>query len=173
MPVVSSTPSRERRSSTKPNAWTRFSVACSRRPVSQPIRSRGVRRDTVLARYVRTEATLRGDHLSDERYFTATVRPTVELARDIACLVNQLLEPPVAELKQEPAPTENPSAVPAEIVVIAPPRPCSVEYSDGHWESLVLRVGGAVATSRPALSRGDAGRLEALLPSALDAPFLK
>jgi hypothetical protein len=123
-------------------------------------------------RDVRTEATLRANRLVDERYFTRTVRPTVEHARDIACLVNQLLNPPVPPAKQEPATAAEPRADPAEIVVIAPPRPCSVEYTDGHWESLVVRVGGAPATASRALSCGDAGRLEALLSSAVGAPFL-
>jgi hypothetical protein len=183
MPVISSTPSRERRSSTKPDAWTLIDGVTTEgggglvpparegQPVSLSAR---VEYDATryLARYVRTEATLRGDHLAEERYFIATVRPTVEQARDIACLVNQLLQPPVAPLKQEPAPTQDPSAVPAEIVVIAPPKPCSVEYTDGHWEGMELRVDGAPATASKALFCGDAGRLEALLSSAVGAPFL-
>jgi hypothetical protein len=125
-----------------------------------------------LARYVRTVVTLRSSHLADESYFTRTVRPTVEQARDIACLVNQLLSPNVSPPKQEPAKAKAPRANPLEIVVIAPPRPCENEYTDGHWESLVLRVGGAQATASPALSCSDAGRLEALLSSAVGAPFL-
>jgi hypothetical protein len=61
-----------------------------------------------LARYVRTVVTLRSSHLADESYFTRTVRPTVEQARDIACLVNQLLSPNVSPPKQEPAKAKAP-----------------------------------------------------------------
>ena len=125
-----------------------------------------------LVRYVRTVATLRDNRLADERYFIRTVRPTVEQARDIACLVNQLLSPNVPPPKQARAKAEKPRANPMEIVVIAPPRPCESQYSDGHWESLMLRVGGAQAKASPVLACSDAGRLEALLSGAVGAPFL-
>ena len=125
-----------------------------------------------LARYVRTVATLRNNRLADERYFTRTVRPTLDQARDIACLVNQLLIPPVGPPKQESAKAQDPRANPVETVVTAPTRPCEFEYSDGHWESLELRIGGTRAPASPALSCSDALRLEALLSRAVDAPFL-
>lgn len=121
---------------------------------------------------MRTEATLWGNRLVDERYFTRTVRPTVEQARDIACLANQLLSPAVSPTKEKPAKKKGPRTESAEIVVVAPPRPCSNEYTDGHWESLVLRVGGARVTVSTALSCSDAGRLEALLSSAVGTAFL-
>ena len=183
LPTLPNTFSRERQSDTKPEAWTFTDGVASEgggglpaparegAPVSLSAR---VEYDSkiYLARYVRTVATLRSNRLADERYFTRTVRPTVEQARDIACLVNQLLSPNVPPPKQEPAKAEEPRANPVEIVVIAPPRPCESEYTDGHWESLMLRVGGAQATASPALSCSDAGRLEALLSSAVGAPFL-
>lgn len=125
-----------------------------------------------LLRYVRTEATLRSNHLVDERYFTKTVRPTVEQARSIACLVNQLLNPPMPSVKEKPALTEEPSAGPAKTVVITASKPCSVTYTDGHWERLEIRVGGAAAKVSSALSCSEAGRLEALLSGAVNAPFL-
>jgi hypothetical protein len=183
MPALSNAVGRERLSSTKPGAWTITDGVASEgggglapparegEPVSLSAR---VEYDakSYVARYVRTEAKLRGDRLVDERYFTRTVRPTGEQAKDIACLANQLLNPPVSPTKEKPAKKEGPRTDPAEIVVIAPPRPCSNEYTDGHWESLVLRVGGAQATASPALSCSDAGRLEALLSSAVGAPFV-
>ena len=83
-----------------------------------------------------------------------------------------LLKPNVPSPKQEPAKAKEPRANRVENVVIASPRPCENEYTDGHWESLVLRVGGTLATASPALSCSDALRLEALLSSAVGAPFL-
>ncbi len=127
-----------------------------------------------LARYVRTVATRRGDLLVEERYFTRTARPTGEQAKDIACLANQLLNATVSPTKERPAKKEKPRTDPTEIVVIAPtlPLPCSNWYSDGHWESLALRVGGTQATASPALSCSDVVRLEALLSNAVGAPFV-
>jgi hypothetical protein len=184
MPALSNAVGREHLSSTKPDAWTITDGVASEgggglappmregEPVSVSAR---VEYDakSYIARYVRTEATLRGDRLVDERYFTRMVRPTGEQAKDIACLVNQLLNPPVSPRKEKPAKKKAPRTDPAEIVVIASPRRlCSNEYTDGHWESLVLRVGGTQATASPALSCSDAGRLEALLSSAVGAPFV-
>ena len=183
LPTLPKTFARERQAYTKPEAWTLADGVASEGGggLAPPVRegapvslSARVEYDSksYLARYVRTVATLRSNRLADERYFTRTVRPTVEQARDIACLVNQLLSPNVPPPKQEPTKAEEPRANPVEIVVIAPPRPCEREYTDGHWESLVLRVGGAQATASSALSCSDAGRLEALLSSAVGAPFL-
>jgi hypothetical protein len=183
MPALSSAVGQEQLSSTKPYAWTITDGVASEgggglapparegEPVSLSAR---VEYDakSYVARYVRTEATRRGGRLVDERYFTRTVRPTGEQAKYIACLANQLLNPPVSPTKGNPAKEEKPRTDPAEIVVIAPPRRCLNEYTDGHWESFVLRVGGAPATASPALSCGDAGRLEVLLSNAVGAPFL-
>lgn len=183
LPTLPKNFGRERQSYTEPEAWKLTDgvaneggggLAPTRREGAPVSLSARVEYDSksYLARYVRTVATLRGNRLADERYFTRMVRPTVEQARDIACLVNQLLNPNVPRPKQEPAKAEEPRANPVEIVVIAPPRPCESEYTDGHWESLVLRVGGAQATVRPALSCNDAGRLEELLSNAVGALFL-
>jgi hypothetical protein len=183
LPTLPKTFGRERQSDTKPEPWTLTDGVASEGggglapPVREGARvglSARVEYDSksYLARYVGTVATLRSNRLADERYLIRTVRPTVEQARDIACLVNQLLSPNVPPPKQEPAKAEDPRANPVEIVVIAPPRPCESEYTDGHWESLVLRVGGAQATASPALACSDAGRLDALLSSAVGAPFL-
>jgi hypothetical protein len=134
-----------------------------------------------VARYVWTEATRRGGLLLDERYFTRTVRLTGEQAsrrageqaKDIACLANQLLNPALSPTKEKTAKKKGLRTDPAEIAVFTPLRlPCFNEYTDGHWESLVLRVGGAQATASAALSCSDAGRLEALLSSAVGAPFI-
>jgi hypothetical protein len=111
-----------------------------------------------LSRYTRTEGMLRGGHLTDERYITSTVRPSVEEARNIACLVNQLVPPPVSQNSPE------------RIATPTKPR-CESTYSDGHWERLELRVGGAMTGANPALPCGDAVRLRALLSSAVGAPF--
>jgi hypothetical protein len=173
---------RERQSYTKPEAWTLIDGVASEggsglAPVVREGAPVGLSdrmeydAKIYLARYVGTVATRRGNRLVDERYFTKTVRPTVEQARDIACLVNQLLNPNVPPPKQEPAKAEGPRANPGEIVVIAPPQPCVSEYTDFHWESLLLRVGGAQATVSPALSCSDAERLKGLLSSAISAPF--
>jgi hypothetical protein len=184
MPALSNAVGREHPSSTKPDAWTITDGVFSEgggglappardgEPVSLSAR---VEYDAkgYVARYVRTEATLRGGLLVDARYFTRTVRPTGEQVKDIACLVNQLLNPLVSPTKEESAKKKAPRTGPAEIVVVAAPRRlCSNEYTDGHWESLVLRVGGAQVTASPALSCSDAGRLEALLSSAVGAPFI-
>jgi hypothetical protein len=184
MPALSNVLGREEQSSAKPEAWMLTDGVATEGGggLSPPARegepvglSARVEYDaqSYVARYVRTEATLRGNRLTDERYFTRTVRPTVEQARDVACLANQLLNPPDVPTKQAPAKTETPRTDAVEIVVVAPPRPCSNAYTDGHWESLVLRVRGASAAASPALSCSDAGRLEALLSSAVGAPFLK
>jgi hypothetical protein len=183
MPTLSNEPNRERLSSTEPDAWTITDGVASEGGggLSPPTRegepvsvSARVEYDAkgYVARYVRTEATRRDGLLVNERYFTRTVRPTGEQAKDIACLVNQLLNPPVSPTKEKSAKKKGPPTDPAEIVVMAPPRPCSNDYTDGHWESLVLRVGGAQATASPALSCSDAGRLEALLSSAVGGPFI-
>jgi hypothetical protein len=183
-PALSDAVGREHLSSTKPDAWTITDGVASEgggglapptlegEPVSLSAR---VEYDakSYVARYVRTEATLRGDRLVDERYFIRTIRPTAEQAKDIACLANQLLNPPVSPTKEKPAKKKAPRTDPAEIIVIASPRrPCSNEYTDGHWESLVLRVRGTQATASSELSCSDAGRLEALLSSAVGAPFV-
>jgi hypothetical protein len=184
MPALAKALGREHPSSTKPDAWTLIDGVATEgggglapparegEPVSLSAREE-YDPDRYVARYVRTEATLRGNRLVDERYFTRTIRATVEQARAIACLVNQLLQPPVPAAKQEPAPPEDPSKIPAEIVVIAPPRPCSVEYTDGHWEGMSISVGGAQAGASPALSCGDSARLQALLSGAVNTPFLE
>jgi hypothetical protein len=183
-PALSNAVGREHLSSTKPDAWTITDGVASEgggglalpasegEPVSLSAR---VEYDAkgYIARYVRTEATLRGGLLVDEHYFTRTVRPTGEQAKDIACLANLLLNPPVSPTNEKPGKKKAPRTDPAEIVVIASPRRiCSNEYTDGHWESLVLRVGGTQATASAALSCSDAGRLEALLSSAVGAPFI-
>jgi hypothetical protein len=96
-----------------------------------------------------------------------------EQAKDIACLANQLLNPALSPTKEKTAKKKGLRTDPAEIAVFTPLRlPCFNEYTDGHWESLVLRVGGAQATASAALSCSDAGRLEALLSSAVGAPFI-
>jgi len=181
LPRVSTKPSRERRSSTKPDVWTFADGVASEGggglpPPYQVGDSVGVSARVeydatrYLARYVGTEATLLGDHLGDDRYYIATVRPTVEQARDIACLINQLLQPPAAPAKQE---AEEPRTVPGEIVVTAHKRElCYNEYTDGHWESLQIRVGGAPTKVSTALSCSDAGRLETLLSGTVGAAFL-
>jgi hypothetical protein len=112
--------------------------------------------------------------LVDEHYLVATVRPTVEQVRDIACLVNQLVSPPASMTKKEPAATEEPPLTPpGEIVVTGHKRElCENWYTDGHWESLQLRVGGVPAGASKALACADALRLEGLLPSAVGAAFL-
>jgi len=172
LPTLPKTFGRERQSYTKPEAWTLTDGVASEGggglapPVregraGQPIGSRGVRLEKLPCSICGNGATLRTNRLADERYLIRTVRPTVEQARDIACLVNQLLSPNVPPPKQRPAKAEDLRANPVEIVVIAPPRPCESQYTDGHWESLVLRVGGAQAKASPALSCGDALRLEA------------
>jgi hypothetical protein len=183
LPTLPKTFGRERQSDTKPEAWTLTDGVASEGGggLAPPVRegvpvslSARVEYDSksYLTRYVGTVATLRSNRLADERYLIRTVRPTVEQARDIACLVNQLLSPNVPPPKQEPVNAEDLRANPVEIVVIAPPRPCESQYTDGHWESLVLRVGGAQAKVSPALSCSDTLRLEALLSSAVEAPFL-
>src|SRR5450631_822694 len=114
----------EHQSSTKPDAWALTDGVTSEgggglappaqegKPVSLSAR---VEYDakSYVARYVRTDAALRDNRLTDERYFTRTVRPTVEQARDIACLVNQLLNPPVSPLKKETASTKKRRTDPA------------------------------------------------------------
>jgi hypothetical protein len=180
---VSTNPSRERRFSTKPDVWPFTDGVVSEGDgglpppyhegdsvgISGRVEYDGTK---YLARSVESEATLQGNHFVDEHYVVAKVRPTVEQARDIACLVNQLLRPPATPTQPERVPTQDPSRIPAEIVVVAPPRPCMIEYTDGHWESLVIRVAGAPAMVSNALSCGDATKLESLLSSAVAAPFL-
>ena len=184
MPALSNAVGRESLSSTKPDAWAIIDGVASEGggglapptregvPVSLSAR---VEYDakSYVARYVRTEATLRGNRLVDERYFTRTARPTGEQAKDIACLANQLLNPTVSPRQEKPAKKGGPHTEPAENVVIAKLRPCSNYYSDGHWESLVLRVDGAQAAASQAQSCSDAARLETLLSSAVGAPFVK
>ena len=184
LPRVSTKPSREHRSFTKPDVWAFADGVVSEGGGGLPAPyhegdsvgiSGRVEYDATkyLARSVETEATLRGNHLVDERYLIATVRPTVEQARDIACLINQLVNPPASMTKQEPAATEELPSPPGEIVVTARRREfCQNEYTDGHWESLQLRVGGAPAAASKALSCADASRLEGLLPGAVGAAFL-
>jgi hypothetical protein len=184
MPRVSTKPSREQRSSTKPDVWMFADGVVSEGGGGLPLPYREgdsvglsarVEYDATndLARYVGTEVTIRGNQLVDERYYIATVRPTVEQARDIACLANQLLNSTASPTKPAPAPTEEPSIASGEIVVTAHKRElCDNQYNDGHWESLQVRVGGRPAPTSKALSCSDAGRIEALLSGAVGAAFL-
>jgi hypothetical protein len=180
LPPVSTKPSRERQSSRQPDIWTLangvFSEGGGGLPSSyRPGATVGVvarveyDATRYFARYVRTVATVVRNDLRDYRYYIATVRPTVEQARDIACLVNQLLQSPAAPAKQE---AKESQAIPGEIVVTAPKREvCDIEYTDGHEESLQIWVGGTQATFSTALSCSDVGRLDALLSGAVGAAF--
>jgi hypothetical protein len=182
LPALAKSPGGEHQSYSEPKAWTltdgvisegggSFATMVVREggPVSVSARLEYDSRRYV-ARHVRTVATLRHGRLVDERYVIRTVRPTVEQARGIACLVNQLLNPGVPPAK-EPAQVEGPRAIPMGVIVSAPPRPCEVEYFDG-WDSLVLRVGGEQVTVSPALSCDDAFKIQGLLERAVGAPFL-
>jgi hypothetical protein len=182
LPTLPESSGRERKSETEPETWTLTDGVASQGGggLAAPARegeavglSARIEYDSkgYLARYTGTEAIFENNSLGKRRYSTRTVRPTVEQARNIACLVNQLLIRNVPPTKQRPAKKQGPSANPMEIVVSAPRR-CVDEYSDGHWESLQLRVGSAYAPASPALSCSEVGRLEAQLSSALGAPFL-
>lgn len=183
LPRVSTKPSRERRSSRQPDVWTLRNGVISEGGGGLPSPYRvgdsvgvfaRVEYDATryFARYVRTAATVLRNDFGDYRYYIATVRPTVEQTRDIACLVNQLLRSPAARAKQE---AMEPQAIPGEIgeiVVTARKREvCEIEYTDGHEESLQIWVGGTPATFSTALSCRDAGRLESLLSGKVGAAF--
>jgi hypothetical protein len=180
LPPVSTKPSRERRSSRQPDVWTLANGVISEGGggLPSPYRvsasvgvSARVEYDATryFARYVRTVATILRNDLGDYRYYIATVRPTVEQARDIACLVNKLLQSPAAPAKQE---AKEPQAISGEIVVTAPKRKvCDIEYTDGHGESLQIWVGGTPATFSTALSCSDVVRLDALLSGSVGAAF--
>jgi biotin carboxyl carrier protein len=176
LPALSPKLSRERRSFVRPEAW-RFTdgvategggglnFAREGQPVILSVRTE-YDATHYLSRHVVTQA-LRGE----QYYFTSLLRPTGEEARNIACLANQLLRPAVSPATEEPSTAQKPTS--AEAAVTAQPPRCEIEYSDGHWETFDLRVGGTAATISQALSCGDAERLRSLLTGAVYAPFAK
>lgn len=178
LPRVSTKPTRESRSSSEPSAWALTNGVFSAGGGGLP--SPYKPGDTVgvygrveydatryFARYVRTVATYLGNGIGDYRYYTSTVRLTVEQARYIACTVNQLLQPLGAPANEEAVELQ---AMPKEIVVTAQKR-CDIEYTDGHEESLLVWVGGTPAAFSKALSCGDIAKLGGLLSSAVGAAF--
>jgi hypothetical protein len=184
LPVLPRKLTRERQSSTKPEAWT-FTDGIKHGGgggLAAPYQeghwvglSGGMEYDATryLARWIQTEERVRRDQTIEERYITKIARPSVEQARAIACLVNQLLEVPTAPAEPEPAPAGDPSAIPTEIVVVAPrrPVPCSFEFTDGHWEYFGVLVANAPAAASKMLSCSDVGRLEESISRAVGAPF--
>jgi hypothetical protein len=110
----------------------------------------------------------------DTSYLITTTRPTPEQAKDIACLANQLLNPPVS-LHEPVAPTPvdrtEPGSPPELVVTGRRMRRCEAQYTDAHVESTNLVVGAAAASASRDLSCGTQLDLELRLGRAVDAPY--
>jgi hypothetical protein len=117
--------------------------------------------------YPAKEPTYPPQHLV-ETYSTTIVRPTPEEAREIACLVNQLLRPKSEEPR---ARTETPP--PEGVIGNRMSRCVSPSFSDGYWESLRLRTSTTGVSYGAGLSCAAIGALERRLTVALRRPLQK
>jgi hypothetical protein len=131
--------------------------------------------DRYVFQYVVKQETFRSRLLIDTSYFTTTTRPTPEQAKDIACVANELLNPPDSLREAVPSPPvhQNELESLAEVIVTGRRiRPiCQAWYSDAHIESTGLVVPAAAADDTKSLVCDNLLTLEERLGRAVVAPY--